>query len=170
MNTINNQPIKPNTDQDIVQPWADIIIGALLLTMALTAYISSGAFAREELNFGPQFYPRLLSCFMGPLSIILIVRGISIKWRHHTSSEAHIAGQKNKRLALITFITLALYAAGIPVLGYIAATLLFLSVTIVMLGERRPLRIAVWTISVTFALYFVFQRILNVPLPGWFGS
>jgi len=170
MNAINNQPTQPNATQDRASPWADIIIGALLLAMALTAYISSGAFAREELNFGPQFFPRLLSCFMGPLSVILIVRGIRIQWRNHSPSKPHNVGLKNKRLALITFITLVLYAAGIPILGYIPATLMFISVAIVMLGERRPLRIAIWAICVTFALYFVFQRILNVPLPGWFGS
>lgn len=108
----------------------------------------------------PMFYGGLLALFC----IALIIRTFLSKTAKPESEE------RNNTLPSIAFLCIAVYAALMFVLGYIASTLLFLAVMLVLLGERRPLHVGAWSIGVTLIVYMIFKTLLDVPLPGVWGA
>ncbi|MBZ0255577.1 tripartite tricarboxylate transporter TctB family protein, partial [bacterium] len=108
----------------------------------------------------PMFYGGLLALFC----IALLIRTFLSKEAKPASEE------RNNTLPAIAFLCIAVYAALMFVLGYIASTLLFLAVMLVLLGERRPLHVGAWSIGVTLIVYVIFKTLLDVPLPGVWGA
>ena len=79
------------------------------------------------------------------------------------------AGARRRVLAM--FATLALYVGGLPAIGFVAATALFILILLLWLGDFSwPVTLAT-TVTVAVASHLVFQRWLGMPLPsGPFGQ
>ncbi len=68
-------------------------------------------------------------------------------------------------LELVGLVTLMLlYAAFLEQLGFVLATGLFLCTGFLLLGERRPARLGLVTVSLTGGFYFL-MAILEIHLP-----
>ncbi len=118
---------------------------------------------------GPQAFPRLLVILLAMFSVILILfprKDKTLKTQSTLDSEK----SKSARVkTAVTFFALAGYASLMPVSGYVLSTILYLVFMTFYLGERNPLRMAIWSIGVAMAVFLVFDKLLNVPLPGmWF--
>jgi hypothetical protein len=75
------------------------------------------------------------------------------------------------RRVLVMFSTLALYVAGLPLLGFLPATALFILILLAWLGEFSWPVTLVTTLVVAVASHVLFQRWLGMPLPsGPFGQ
>lgn len=64
-------------------------------------------------------------------------------------------------------LSLPVLAGLIWLLGFVAATVLYLPATILMAGERRPLVILTVTLGMLALIYLGFDRALGVKLPLW---
>lgn len=73
-------------------------------------------------------------------------------------------GPGEKRL-LAFVLTMLVYTLVLPLIGYIAASLITFALMIVIVGERRPLHVAVGTISITAILYLLFAVVFNMNVP-----
>ncbi|MBW6464859.1 MAG: tripartite tricarboxylate transporter TctB family protein [Firmicutes bacterium] len=68
-------------------------------------------------------------------------------------------------IVVVTFIYLYL----IRIMGFITSTLLFSFVYLLLLKEKRPLVLAIAPIALVAVIWFVFTRLLVVPLPRGTG-
>ncbi|MGC9329489.1 MAG: tripartite tricarboxylate transporter TctB family protein, partial [Candidatus Hinthialibacter sp.] len=89
-----------------------------------------------------------------------------------TSTRENEAGEISAsafKLTLLSFVILVAYAVFMFVLGYILSTILYLAVMFYVLGERRPLAVGAYSVSIVLIVYVVFKSILDVPIPGLWG-
>jgi len=72
-----------------------------------------------------------------------------------------------KNPIFVLFILMFLYVYGITYLGYFISTVLFIGVTMFLLGQGRRNLLFVIFIAILFTvlLFCVFSKSLNVPLP-----
>ena len=75
-------------------------------------------------------------------------------------------GLSKKKLSVIG--ATLLYVILIPVLGYCVSTFLYLVGMVVFLGERRPVKIVLYSLIMTGFLYLIFGRWLMIRLPTGF--
>lgn len=115
-----------------------------------------------------------INAFLVPLiyavlfGLFVIALGLRAAGKRRTGESA--SGEwsaPSVRSASLAFGILALYAVLMFVLGYIVSTLLYLTVMMVLLGERRPQRIASFSVAIVLVVYAIFQFILDVPIPGF---
>ncbi len=168
---MNQEPAghpSPSSDETDANPWADMAVGVFFLITAVAVFFGAQSYAPQNLTLGPQSFPRLLAVLTIPLGLILI--GRSIWTLNHPIEKESLNGLRitEFKTIAIAFCALVLYVASMAFIGYIDSTILFLCFMIRYLGERRWWLIALVSVCVTFVLYYVFDRQLNVPLPRWF--
>lgn len=73
-------------------------------------------------------------------------------------------GPGEKRL-LAFVVTMLVYTLVLPLIGYIAASLITFAVMIAIVGERRPLHVGAGAIVITAILYLLFAVIFNMNVP-----
>jgi hypothetical protein len=88
-------------------------------------------------------------------AIVLIAR--------HPRKEGEAGGEPKK--VLLTTLMCVAYVALVEVLGYFAATSVFLGVFMAMMGIRKPLVYITAIVGINVALYLLFVWQLNVPVP-----
>lgn len=83
-------------------------------------------------------------------------------------SEEKATSKELIRLVTILIVTF-IYLYIIRIAGFITSTLLFSILYLVMLREKRPLVLVVAPVSLVAVIWFVFTRLLVVPLPRGTG-
>lgn len=141
------------------------------LYFAAATFICSALIAWQSFNYPVRsaIFPRSLSLLLLGLSLILFVRG----WRAVSKGKVEMEGAKHrltiwtiaKNPAFILFNALVLYILGIHYVGYLTSTAVFIGTTMFILGQRNPLSVIALTLFFTALLYYVFSRLLSVPLP-----
>lgn len=71
------------------------------------------------------------------------------------------------RAPWLMVIAVAGFAAGIEPLGFTPATVVYLAVALPILGERRPLVIALYALGLGIGLGLAFSQIASIPAPFW---
>ena len=146
-----------------------------LIGLAVSLALLPFAFGLPKLPIvpvGPGFYPTLVLTFMAAMSAVLVIQDVVAQRRSEpaVAAGADVAQPKrNYLLVLASFITVAIYIALLPLLGFRIATALFVAAFQAVLERPTTLRrwavqtaIAVGTAAVT---YLVFERYLSVILP-----
>jgi putative tricarboxylic transport membrane protein len=124
---------------------------------------------------GPAVAPLLFAGPLAVLALVLIWRG----WRQQEGSLPGAAGPPSAatvpardlqvRLALL-IAAMALYAALMPLLGFIAASTLFIFVCLRLFNYHNAVRALAFALLTAFILHLVFALVMGVPLPrGWIG-
>lgn len=143
---------------------ADFYIGLGLLIFALVYFQQSftilRGFASDRL--GPAFFPRMLALALAALALTLIVR--AVMGRSDPSRPPAI----RTKMLLVVLLSLGVYAAVMPLLGFRIATPLLLGGVIWALGLRAWPSLVGTAVGVTAVLWFVFDRLLHVLLPKGF--
>lgn len=152
----------------------DGIAGLVLLAISLVLLVKS--FQLPSLPIvpvGPGFYPAIVLSFMAVASALLVLQDI-LK-RAPVTVEAGELPRRNYRLVVIAFAIVGLYVTLLPLLGFRLATVLFVGLLQVALGQPRTIRqsivLAAIALGTAMASYFVFERYLLVLLPrgAWTG-
>jgi hypothetical protein len=144
-----------------------VVLGASAVLFALTLTLKASAFV----PIGPGFYPRIVLGVTALLAIGLLVSDVAMHRRRVAPPQA----SRNYRGVALLFATFGLYVALLPLLGFRAATLLFLVAAQAVLetpkSARRWLVLLAVAIVATAVTYFVFERYLSVLLPRgrWTG-
>jgi hypothetical protein len=113
---------------------------------------------------GPNFMPYWLGVTMMLLSLALIVAG-SLRAFEPRGEEERLPGPAGwKRLAIVLG-ALALYLLVMPAIGFTLATLALLTALLVV-PDRHALPVTLGLpLATTLLLYWLFLRVLHVPLP-----
>lgn len=144
---------------------------ALLLIVAVM-WVESGSIAPPTSwqPYGSALFPRILLVVIGIFSLLILVRSLLVKVPERAGAKQLIGEWfQSRRTILALFLLFGLYAALLPVVGYIAATIGFLVTSFALLmGINSPRK---WLINLTLScslaiiVFVVFRYGLNVWLP-----
>lgn len=138
--------------------------GLVLLAFSLAVFAMS---TKMEMFFGSipgsGFLPYWLSLILAALSLMLIASSV----RQPALASRAIAWPRGQGLVWIavTLLGLCTYILAIPFTGYILATAAYVGVVIWMLGSYRWFWATTLGLTVSVALYLIFQVWLVMSIP-----
>ncbi len=143
---------------------ANIIVSITLLVFSGFYAILIARLPSRDLphTLGAAFVPWVLAGLLALLSLILLITTI-------TSRDDNSAVVLPKRdLFGITglLLLIALYVKLMSYLGFIPVSIVFLGILTWAAGSRKPLGIAVFSITTTTIVYLLFQKFFGVQLPA----
>ncbi len=117
-----------------------------------------------EHTLGAAFMPWLLTGFLSLLSLLLLLNSLFGKNDPPQSQDPirpkDLAGIAGLLALILIFIFLTDY------LGFFLSAALFLAALIFISGSRKPSEIIIFSLLSTGAVYLLFQKFFNVPLPA----
>lgn len=144
---------------------------ALLLIVAVM-WVESGSIAPPTSwqPYGSALFPRILLVVIGIFSLLILVRSLLVKVPERPGAKQLIGEWfQSRRTILALFFLFGLYAALLPVVGYIAATIGFLVTSLALLmgvdSRRKWLINLTLSCSLAILIFVVFRYGLNVWLP-----
>ncbi|WP_386082628.1 tripartite tricarboxylate transporter TctB family protein [Vreelandella sp. F11] len=150
----------------------DRALALALLLMVAVMWMESGDIRPPTSwqPYGSALFPRILLVVIGVLSLLILVRSLWVNVPERPGAKRLVTEWfQSRRTTLALFLLFGLYAALLPVVGYIAATIGFLVASLALLlgiDTRRKWMINL-TLSATLAIviFVVFRYGLNVWLP-----
>lgn len=141
----------------------DTIAGAVFIALGTTAFFNTTTFDQTLITdnyLGATFFPRIVALAMIAISASVFVGGLK--------ADGDVEGKPSIRGLIRTVVgiaVIALYAIAIEPIGFIISTILLNLTILVLFGVRRLLTLTVLPIAVSLAIYWVFYKLLMVPLP-----
>lgn len=116
-----------------------------------------------QYDFKSSYFPRVLVISMAVLSMILLLRAIRSGQEAGLSEKSVGAGASGRKQGLIVAGITVGYVLLIGPLGYGLSTAVYVSLLMFLLGVRT--KILIWGPVLSCLLWFVFGRLLGIPLP-----
>lgn len=138
------------------------IVGAvLLLVLGVLVFTQTAALSESGASSDPGAagYPRLIAGSLIVLAVLLALQ--------RGSGDPLPARRDGLRVASVV-VLLILYALALDVLGYIAATALFLFAALFLMGIRKWLPLILLPMITSVSLFYIFYTIFGVSLPREF--
>lgn len=132
--------------------------------ISIFVYFYSNTFAAVGKNAdsfikNPALYPKMLAICMFVLSLVLLLKALIKKEKDKI--QFNFARLKKVFVFVVVIIC---YIYVMVLVGYIISTMLFIFVSILLYkGSKR--QALIYTLPITFAIYFGFNYLLNVMLP-----
>ncbi len=147
----------------------DTAIGAGLLAFCAFLYWQAGLVSAPPfVPIGPAFYPRVILVLLAGLAVWLIAEDLLRRPAPARKTGKAAGPVPEYRKVLLGFTIFLGYVAGLSLIGYLAATFLFVLVLSWSIGPRnvRELpKLVVIAIGTTLATYLIFEKYLYVFLP-----
>lgn len=145
----------------------DLIV--LLVLIALCVYV---IFATFDFKKTAGLLPRLVSCVTGLLCAVQVCSTLAKLRRCDAGKgvgEGEVGRVTMNRLLLASLMLIGYFVLTL-VLGFYAATILFLAGSMWLFGYRNKLAIVLICTGISLFSYLLFQKLLYVKLPmGIFG-
>lgn len=139
---------------DMAEGMAFVVAGGALL------WYSSGLSGVLGLTMSPGLFPGLASVFLILLGIALAIRGAG------KSKDTGEVGFKADWLTIILVAIISMtYVILMPITHFIWTTAAYLVSFLLIIGERKPITIALVSVASPWAIYLVFGVLLKVSLP-----
>ncbi|MCS4285031.1 putative tricarboxylic transport membrane protein [Pseudomonas sp. BIGb0278] len=142
----------------ILQRFFALILLAVCAVLAVMAWPYQAAFSYEPV--GPRAFPLLMLGLMGLALLYLAIRPTPIV---HKEDEPPLDRPTLIKIAICTGL-LILFAATFESLGFIVSAVL-IGVPMARLYGGRWLHSAVVVVAMSVLLYWLFDRVMDVPLP-----
>ncbi|WP_312386880.1 tripartite tricarboxylate transporter TctB family protein [Pseudomonas sp.] len=142
----------------ILQRIFALILLAVCAVLAVMAWPYQAAFSYEPV--GPRAFPLLMLGLMGLALLYLAIRPTPIV---HKEDEPPLDRPTLIKIAICTGL-LILFAATFESLGFIVSAVL-IGVPMARLYGGRWLHSAVVVVAMSMLLYWLFDRVMDVPLP-----
>ncbi len=135
-----------------------VLLIVYIFLAAAGIYVVVSAF-----GFEAWAYPAVLGFILIGCSVLQIIR---ILRQPRAGGKSFIESFTPKQCSvLLTMLASMIYVFLLMPLGFIIASLLFMSSLMWLLGYRDPLRVAVVSLTTSIGLYFFFTRIVHIDLP-----
>jgi hypothetical protein len=135
------------------------LCAALLLVYSLVNHLGSISL---EWKLSPYLFPLLIAICLGVLSVSLLAEGFRKKGTEEVGAKKGVSLWKR---SICIFLFAICYFLLMNLITFIPATILFLIVSFLYLGERRLWLIGALSLSTAFIVYFLFDVMLHVMLP-----
>lgn len=147
----------------------DILFSVGLIIFNIYCFFLVGAEspAPTPTELGAAFWPRIIIVLMVGLLISNIVSTIKQN-KGKEKEKIDIVGFFKSKLFL-GMILIAAMTLVMPYIGFVASCFLFLSAYGVLLGERKIVKLLVFSLIITFILYAIFQGLLDIRLERGIG-
>ncbi|MCI2400972.1 tripartite tricarboxylate transporter TctB family protein [Aliiroseovarius subalbicans] len=150
----------------MMKPSFASLIGGLILL--ITAFLFSHTFDEAyqtsllTAGRGPVFYPRIVLGAMGLFSVIVIAEGFA--------EETDAITGRGVLIALVAVALTGAYIFSIEQAGFVIPTLFFTFLLPFVLGYRNVPIVLVISVTYTFAVWYVFEKLFLIILPSspWF--
>lgn len=143
---------------------ANIVISIVLIGFAgFYAYLIANLPARDLPNtLGAAFVPWVLAGSLAGLSLILLISSVLGRNSNDTIS------LPVRELLGIAFllILIAGYVKLMDYLGFVTVSIVFLGILTWVAGSRKPVEIALFSITTSTLIYLLFQKFFKVQLPS----
>ena len=140
------------------------VICVLMLLLAGYVFMSARKFPVEELTLGPAFFPELVAGLLVFFSLALLIQTMMDR-RQSDAVEGPCS------VFWVGIVAMAAYLLIMPRLGFLETTPFFLFGTGMYMaytsGEGKAWwkKLAVSSLITTGALYYLYAKLLNFPLP-----
>ena len=143
---------------------ANVIISFILLGFTgFYAYLIVNLPSRDLPNtLGAAFVPWVLAGSLAGLSVILLISSIWAKSEH---SKVSLPRRELLGIAFL-LILIGCYIKVMDYFGFVAASIVFLGILTWVAGSRKPVEIAVFSITTATLVYLLFQKFFKVQLPA----
>lgn len=109
-------------------------------------------------ELGPAFFPRLLFGLLLICGVVLVAQSVR--------AEEKAPLPKENWLIVISMVTLVLgYAFLLKSLGFVVSSLLFMLLSMLVLGVRNYIYLFAVPVSLSFGLYWLFVSVFRIVLP-----
>ncbi len=143
----------------------------LMLTYILPTYVDITE-GYEQSALPPSFWPKVIIIFGLICSIIYFGQSVlAIVKDKKPISFPRLLWQTEKQ-SIFLMAMLCIYAYLLEYMGLIVTSAIFLPLTAWLYGEKRPLALLVFSLSITAILYVFFVIVAQVHIPAglWFES
>ena len=148
----------------------DFLASIVLLLGMLGFYVESTRIDTQGgVDLGPLFFPHLMVIVIAILSVALLFKSISFSpasEEKKAAPEKIFCTTKDQTVFIALFF---IYLIALPSAGYIPATLIYLIVNMIYLGQRGSTK---WyiiyicsTIGMTAFIYYIFAKVMLLFLP-----
>ncbi len=140
--------------------WSGIVAIVMGLIVRIIIPYQIKIRAEKLSNAIPSDYvPLLIVYLMIGLGIVLVMKSLVLKIDSYITVD--IPGELH---ALRYFLIIVVYVIAMPILGFLASSLLFCTGALLFMKIRKKSYYA-FTLGITAFLWFSFKYLLNVPLP-----
>lgn len=135
-----------------------ILVGYIVLAVLL--YRSTAGYP-QSVQGSTAMYVRFLGTALGVLCFIEL-----FLWLQNRGEESEPMRMTTAPLRFWGLLALLLtYSALLSFFGFYLTSAVYLPLGMLLLGERKPLRVVLTTTGTILFVYVVFARLLEVPLP-----
>lgn len=140
--------------------WGDLIGGTVLLAVGVYAIVEGVKLGMGKISDPqPGFFPFWSGVVVAILSALVLIGAVS---GHGSKTEP--LGSVGKPIIMI--IGMAAYVAFLNILGYLIATAVLAVLLLWVLGTRKWPALGLAAFLLAGGSYYLFDRLLNVTLPG----
>jgi hypothetical protein len=144
---------------------ADIVGGLVGILIGLYVFWE-GAHMPPDLimKVGPSFFPDILASLLIFFSLASIVFALMGKSK---GSVAPIKlSDKGVQRGLVMLLATMIFCAVLDPLGFMPTSVIFLVLMMLLMGNRKPLQLAIAPLIVTVSIWLIFEKVLNLSLPA----
>jgi len=139
-----------------------ILVVLMLLVVAGVFYFTKDMPKELHGGLGPGLWPRFVAVVLFVFTGLLAVQTILLKPGSPTPINFKSQGLKS---VFRIFGILIAYGILLPILGFLLSSCLFIAAVMLIMGEKRKLRILISSVGITVLIYVFFGYLLNVMLP-----
>jgi hypothetical protein len=141
----------------------NLIAGIVIIAVAVTFWATAPGFDEQDATgVGPATFPKGIAAFMGVCAVVLIAQAIvQLMWSGRVSAAVTT---ERPFPVLAGIILVAIYPALMVTIDYYIATAVWMPVFLLVAGYRKPVGIALCTMSFLIFAKVVFDIILSVRL------
>jgi hypothetical protein len=148
-----------------------LVLLASVAALAYSVAVDTDMHQNFGLDPGPAFLPDVLLWLLGIGAAILVVLGAVSLTRAGWQVEPPTDTIKNSLVPLLMIGSIILYVLLVPIVGFLAASLMFSIAWALALGfqdygyARRPLLMsAAGSVAAAIAIYLTFKELIGIPL------
>ena len=142
---------------------AEVLLLSGFLVLAVLLFRSTASYP-ESVQGSTAMYVRFLGAALGLLCALELIFTLKRRRDDDNPPEKMNIAVKPVRFWSL-FLLLVIYCTALSTLGFYIASALFLPLSMILLGARKPLTILLTSGGVLLFVYFVFARLLEVSLP-----
>ncbi len=140
---------------------ADIIAVVIVIPICLYVFYESAKWPVPALLGRPFIIPRGVAAFLLFTALLLLYRALTGR---ALELEKRLEGADLRRVTGAAVLSFA-YLFVVERIGFLTTTFSYMLLFVLVLGERRWLRLVVFAILVPVFVFLIFDSILHVPLP-----
>lgn len=132
----------------------------LIICLSIVVYWVAGTFPKSG-GLDPAIYPRIIAILMIIFSSVLLIKKIISK----EVKEYNFWKDPEKRKGIYVLAIIIIYFIGLNTLGFILSTIFLLTTAMWIFKIRNYFKLAIYSVSLTVIIFYVFNYLLQITLP-----